>query len=434
MSIEALVTRIKTYPIPGMDRIQQGICSGFTVIVSKDIKNGDLGIFIPPEAQLSQAFCYENSLYREKEGKNKRPDASGYLDSNRRVKQIKMKGILSEGLWLPIDCLSYLSTDLSGLKEGTTLTEVGTIEFISRYITPAQFEGQKNKDKTPRVRSSTMPMFKEHKDTANLRYTMHSIPEEATLILTLKMHGTSGRTGHVLRNIPLTSWQKKWNDWFGKWIRFTEPQEWVTVSGTRKTVLSQGEVDGWYKSNFRQQIHDQIAPQLHKGETIYYEIVGWTAPTGSPVQKGINLADDPIRKQLSKDLKTNYMHWAYGCKPGETGIYIYRITHTDIDNNTTELSWAQIQARANELGIPAVPTIKTITYRVEEREELLSYLKDYCSKPDPLFPDQVVEGICVRIESPIRFGTILKYKGDLFSYLEGRLRDLPDFVDVEEIS
>lgn len=91
----ALITKIRTSPIPGADFVQKGNCSGYTVVVGKEVKDGDLGIFFPADGQLSQRMTIENNLYR-KDPKTGKENKGGYLENNRRVRTIKLRKIPSE--------------------------------------------------------------------------------------------------------------------------------------------------------------------------------------------------------------------------------------------------------------------------------------------------------------------------------------------------
>ncbi len=437
MAINALVCRVTHFtPIPGKDKIQLAWAEGNQVIISKDIPLGTLGIFFPPEAQLSHEFCYENSLYASGKGENKDPSASGYIQSTRRIKQLVFKDAISSGLWMPLTCLSYLGNLPIPLKEGDTFSSLAGHEICNRYITPLQAKssepGLANQTKV-KPEKIKYPEFKEHYDTPNLRYYINSIPIGATCIWTVKMHGTSGRTGLTKVVHPIKGWRRLWNKYLGKLYTFSPEVSYDKVTGTRRTIVKTSRTqkqDGWYKHSFREVIHEALSPRL--GETLYYEIVGWAG--GAPIQPGVDLQDktDPVKKQLRKLLKTDYMDWSYGHDSGTYGVYVYRITQVDDTGEVNELSWEQVQARCKELGVPTVPYIKTTTFT--SAEELLQELETHCSQPDPTNPHQITEGVCIRVVPPDtrKSSYVYKYKGNIFNYLEGRMRDIPTFIDIEE--
>ncbi len=71
--------------------------------------------------------------------------------------------------------------------------------------------------------------------------------------------------------------------------------------------------------------------KLHKGETVYYEIVGYKKDGG--------FIQGPFD---------------YGCEIGEHKIMVYRITQTNADGIVTELQWNQVKERCEEIGVPHV--------------------------------------------------------------------------------
>ena len=61
------VVEIKTtYPLEGSDFLNGTLIFGNQVIVSKDVKVGDIGLFIPVETQLSKEYLSENNLYKKR--------------------------------------------------------------------------------------------------------------------------------------------------------------------------------------------------------------------------------------------------------------------------------------------------------------------------------------------------------------------------------
>ena len=77
-------------PIEGADRIVQCSIMGETIITQKDNKPGTLGILFDCETQLSEDFCFQNSLYSDSE-KNSDKTVKGYFSKQRRVRPIKLK-------------------------------------------------------------------------------------------------------------------------------------------------------------------------------------------------------------------------------------------------------------------------------------------------------------------------------------------------------
>src|SRR5690606_29639571 len=75
----------KLEQIPNADNIQVAYVLGEVVIVSKTAKVGCIGVFFPPDTQLSSDYLSNNNLYRDAD-KNKNPESKGFFDSNGRVR------------------------------------------------------------------------------------------------------------------------------------------------------------------------------------------------------------------------------------------------------------------------------------------------------------------------------------------------------------
>ena len=66
--------------------------------------------------------------------------------------------------------------------------------------------GKQNTPKKTKI--NKFPEFKEHKDTEQLMYNLGEFKKGDTVYITLKMHGTSQRTGY-LRQIEKINWFEK---------------------------------------------------------------------------------------------------------------------------------------------------------------------------------------------------------------------------------
>lgn len=61
-----------------------------------------------------------NNLYRKHEHGNKFPDkAPGYFDETGRIRALKLRGVKSEGIFLPLSSLDYIGVDLSNIVPGS---------------------------------------------------------------------------------------------------------------------------------------------------------------------------------------------------------------------------------------------------------------------------------------------------------------------------
>ena len=188
---KAIVCKIKNLQRhPNADRLQIGKAHNYDVIVSLDVKEGDLGVFFPCDGQLSHELCYNNNLYQDK-SKNKDPEAKGgFFSDNRRVRAINLRGARSEGFWSPVSIFDWLEQDVM-LKEGQMFDVLVGIDICNKYVTPATMKRQNNK---PRGRNELklkdqFPDFKKHFSTNHLKSHGYLIPDTAFLIISEKMHG-----------------------------------------------------------------------------------------------------------------------------------------------------------------------------------------------------------------------------------------------------
>ena len=179
----AVVIEIKTLvQLEGCDFVQAAIIFGNQVIVSKDIKVGDIGLYFPLECQLSHEFVSNNNLYRHPE-LNVDQNKKGYFDDNRRIKCVKFRGHKSEGLYMPLSSLEFIVFKQSeekfpklswipselGIVLGLEFDELNGIEICKKYIVqPQKTHTSRN---SPKIKKGSMKsklvegQFRFHDDT-----------------------------------------------------------------------------------------------------------------------------------------------------------------------------------------------------------------------------------------------------------------------------
>lgn len=101
---KAIIAKIDSIePIEGADRIVKASILGSNVVVSSDTKEGTMGIFFGVDGQLSEEYATRNNLIRKKDADGN--NIGGFLEDNRRIRCLKLKGVKSDGLFMPIDSL-----------------------------------------------------------------------------------------------------------------------------------------------------------------------------------------------------------------------------------------------------------------------------------------------------------------------------------------
>lgn len=458
----AYVTRIKNLrKHPNADRLQLGECFGNTVCVSLEYVDNQLGIYFPCDGQLSIEFAEANNLLRKKDDAGN--NCGGYMDPNKRnVTAIRLRGERSDGLFLPLTCLETFG-DVSTLKEGDVINTFNGHEICCKYI-PRRNHHQghvSDGNRTRKKKVDVAPLFAEHADTEQLAYNLGAFKPGDEIEITLKMHGTSQRTGYL----PVfKGYKRTFKDWLLR--REGKPiYDWGYVSGTRRTVLDNYD-GGYYGSNeFREQHSKTFEGKLWKGETVYYEVVGFTH-TGAPIMAEGN------NEKLGKDFVKQYGKttvFSYGCRPlgldinvsyfegnieegivkeyPQSDIYVYRMTMTNEDGAVVEYTPDFMRYRCEQMGVKTVPVMwKGIipahtgdAAAIRLGQDAGAWIKEkaeqYYDGPDPIGKTHVREGVVVRIVNRPKF-CAYKHKNFSFKVLEGIIKDTaaaPDMEEVQEI-
>ena len=358
----AYITRIKNlHKHPNADRLQIGECFGNAVIVSMEYEDNQLGVYFPSDGQLSVAFADANNLLRKKDENGN--NIGGYMDPDKRnVTAIKLRGEKSDGLFLPLKSLESFG-DITTFREGDRIDNFNGHEICCKYIprTNRRRGHVSDGNKTRKKKAPVAPLFSEHADTEQLAYNLGAFKAGDEIEITLKMHGTSQRTGYlpVLQGYKRTLWDK---------IRRRDGKpvyDWGYVSGTRRTVLENFE-GGYYGSNEFREAHSKFFEgKLNKGESVYYEVIGFTT-NGTPI-----MASCDNKKLNDKEFVKQYGDttvFSYGCsstgKEGvgiternapQSDIYVYRMTMTNEDGFTVEYTPDFMRYRCEQMGVKTVP-------------------------------------------------------------------------------
>lgn len=412
------------------DKLNLTTIYGNQVVIGLDAKEGDIGIFFPTDGQLSEEYCKAHDLigYTDPETNEKK---GGYFGKNRRVRAQRFRGEKSEGFFMPISSLEFTGYDISKLKDGDQFSNLNEIEICRKYVAPStRSQGSGKHNRTKKLKHHYL-MFKEHIDTSQFAYNVNGIckyNKSGLVIITEKLHGTSGRTGYlkVVTDFP------KWKYKLSKIIPiFKKKEEWQTITGTRKVILddfNDPNKQGYYHSNdFRKIWHDQLQNQLRKGETIYYEIVGYVNEdtTIMPSCENKKLKDKQFIKQYGP-----ITTFKYGCISGQCDIYVYRITMTNEDGYTVEYPWKAMTDRCDELGIKYVPLLTEPFILDHSPESLKLMVENYYEGPSTLDPSHIREGVVVRIDNGNNF-IAFKHKNFEFKVLEDIIKE-SNQVDIEE--
>jgi len=428
MSYNAYITEIKNLrKHSNADRLHCGTVFGSNVIVGLNTQEGELGIYFPVDGRISTEYATDNNLLRKKDEQGN--NIGGYLDPDKRnIRAVKLRGEQSDGLFMPLISLENY-VDITTLQEGDTITVLNGVKICEKYVPRGRNRTYRNdkerKEKKP-TEKITFPLFIEHYDTNQLAYNTHQFQVGDICTITLKMHGTSQRTSHTIKETKgiLPRWLHRTLQAIG--IKRTPKQEWDYISGTRRVILKSMD-GGYYGSNaFRQQHHDKFVGKLHKGESVFYEVVGFVSES-NPI-----MSDCSNKKTNDKDFIKQYgdtTRFSYGCEDGQSEIYIYRMTMTNEDGYVVEYPWELVKLRSEQMGIPCCPEYETFIFTTAD--DLLERVEKYWEGLDPIGGTHIKEGIIVRISNRERF-TAYKHKNWHFKVLEGIIKETADAPDIEE--
>lgn len=466
------VTNIR--PAENADRLNACEVFGNTTIIDKTITEDTLVLYLPSDGQISVEFGEKNNLFRRKDDAGN--NVGGFIDPDKRnITAIRLRGNRSDGLVLPISCLNYcydhgdasIELHAGDVIDGFVNGHEICCKYIPRSNTRRSTVTKGNKTRKKKV--ATAPLFKEHVDTEQLAYNLDAFKPGDEIEITLKMHGTSQRTGYlpVLQGYKDSPWcklrnvcRKMWHSLSRKNTSFEEEHDgepiydYGYVSGTRRAVLDSYE-GGFYGSNeFRKQHAKTFEGKLWKGETVYYEVVGFTT-SGAPIMfsaPNSKLNDKEFMKQYGKETV-----FSYGCSPDgkkdifgrdefgdfsipvkcpQSDIYVYRMTMTNPDGEVVEYTPDFMRYRCEQMAVKTVPVLARGTIDCEgvhiysPNEELYGYVHEtesvgdtvkkvaekYYDGPDPVGKTHVREGVVVRIINRPKF-TAYKHKNFSFKVL-----------------
>jgi hypothetical protein len=331
-------------------------------------------------------------------------------------------------------------------------------------------------NRTRKKKVATAPLFKEHADTEQLAYNLGAFKPGDYIEITLKMHGTSQRTGAlpVLQGYKRSLWDKITRK------EGTPIYDYGYVSGTRRVVLENYE-GGFYGDNqFREQHSKVFEGKLWKGETVYYEVVGFTT-SGAPIMSSASnskLQDKEFIKQYGKETV-----FSYGCTPDgkkplygkdevgqfqitetvpQSDIYVYRMTMTNPDGEVVEYTPDFMRYRCEQMAVKTVPVFwrgfipefedriyvdrnengecdegeVTYTKPIDAGEWVMKMAEQFYDGPDPVGKTHVREGVVVRIVNRPKFAAY-KHKNFSFKVLEGIAKvdaEAPDMEEAQDVT
>ena len=325
----------KIFDIEGADFVKRTVVNGNNVVVSKDVNEGDVMLYFVSGTKLNADYCHKNNLYTD-ENENYDTSKKGFISfRQKRVKAIKLRGIISDGMLMPLSSLIAFieQANINALKVGDEFTCINGNTLCEKFIVKrTESTGNKKQKnggkKVERISKLIENQFYLHGDTSNLRKNMHMISPEDIVSIHYKKHGTSAVFGNVLVKKQL-SWKNKLAKFFGVNIVDTH---YDLVYSSRKVVkneyLNEEKGGGYYGEDIWGVVAKDLKGAIPKGFTLYGEILGYT-PSGSMIQK----------------------NYDYGCKEGEYKFYVYKISVVNTDGQVMFLTDKQIEEFCEKNGL-----------------------------------------------------------------------------------
>lgn len=422
-SYAATVVRVHTLvELEGLDNLIGIPVLGHQALTTKGIKAGELRVAFTAETQLSEDYCYHNSLYREAE-LNTDPDEKGYLEKNRRVRALKLRGHVSNALLMPLSSLAYIGINPDNLHEGDTFDRLGEHDVCCKYEIPVKPQyGPKLSKIEKAFKRVDAKLFPEHLETDQYWRNKHLLKPGREVVVTQKVHGTSWRGG----NVPVRR-KKSWIERFFNKFFSTPEYEYAVVFGSRKVIKDPNNPNQnhYYQDDIWTDYGKKVAELIPQGYIVYGELIGWT-PEGAALQK----------------------NYTYHLPPGEAELFVYRVAHINAQGYLSDLSWDGVKDFCRARGIKWVPEIGRLFLQSDceldaDVDELLDvqYINSYhnneyddwfIEQPLPLSDRKSVdEGICLRQDGLVP--VILKAKSPKFLEHETKLLDKGE-VDLESVA
>lgn len=358
------------YPIEGADRLVKTVINGYDIVIGKDYAPGTIVVYFPVESAICHKFLSANNLYEMSEfernsnadevkailtqvdtlkesdiekGKELSAQAKalcGFFNKHGRVRILKLRGQYSMGFVASVDAMIKYDSSLADVDwdsmVGCQFNYIGDDEFVKKYIpavreqqhtgTGSQSQWKKRMKKLKRFDRLIPGQFVFHYDTKMLGEHISEFNPNDNVVISCKLHGTSGIFSNILTKRQLNRWERI-KKFFGFYVK---EEEYGNVYSSRSVIKNQyinPRAQSFYGTDIWGCVDKVIAPYLEKGMTVYGEIVGYIEGTSKYIQKDHD----------------------YGCKPGEWKFMPYRVTMTEPDGTKTEWDLEKVDAWTREL-------------------------------------------------------------------------------------
>jgi RNA ligase (TIGR02306 family) len=250
-------TILDIHPHFNAERLSVATVYGFQVIVGKDqYKVGDRVIYVPIDSLLPQWL--EDKLF---------PEGSKVKLNNHRVRQIKLRGLASQGMLISPEHVK--NKFRRGLEDSLLETDLSTNLEITKYEPPVRGPSSTQGKDKQRNKSYEHALFHKYNGLNGIKWFPDYFKEGEEVVIQCKLHGTNARAG-LLPYRTNTLWRK-----LTKLLGFAPAVEQCYGSNNVQKAVGRKNAhfydeDVW-GSTFKAL---DVFSKLKLGETVYGEIVG----------------------------------------------------------------------------------------------------------------------------------------------------------------
>ena len=271
--------------IPGADNIEQAIIGGWRCIIQKgQYAEGGLVVVATTDAVIPQELS--DAL-----------DVTNYLRKGQRVRTVKLRGVYSECLIIPLS-FTPKGKNINVISRGKDMMEILGIFKYEPPVKMIQLSGGR------KVRYQDNPNFHVYYKFPNLKNVPNMFTEDDVVEITRKIHGTNARYG-IVKKAKISLWDRLKKLFGNNWVEY----EFVVGShNVEKGSDSNGFYDTnvWYeiekkydiKNKLWEHVKEMGIDHIGNGITIYGEIYG------AGIQKGYDYGLTNI-KFVAFDVKQN---------------------------------------------------------------------------------------------------------------------------------
>lgn len=243
-------------PHGNAERLEVATVYGFQVIVGKgQYQVGDRVVYVPIDSVIDNQEL-EDLLFP--------PDSKIKLN-NHRVRQIKIRGLASQGMLInPKDIEDFANWELKDLEDDLAY-DLGVVKYEPPVSGPASTVG---KDKQ-RNKKYEHPLFHKYNGVSNIKW-FPNIFDGYDVVIQEKLHGTNARAG-VLPFVPRTLFDRIKN-----WLGLAPKTQSVYGSNNVDISAKEASYKGYYEDNVYGDVFKKmdVFSKVRLGEIVYGEIVG----------------------------------------------------------------------------------------------------------------------------------------------------------------